>query len=67
MRGGRGEGAAALAQSRFERSRKKWRNISHILRIFPRSFESMYGPNERYHRRKPLISQPLTCSLEIKG
>ena len=31
----------------------------HILRIFSRPFESMYGPNERCHRPKPLISQPL--------
>ena len=31
----------------------------HILRIFSRPFESMYGPNERCHRPNPLISQPL--------
>jgi hypothetical protein len=58
-RGVRGEGAAALAQTRFERTRKNQRNIRHILRIFPRPFESMYGPNERCHRPKPLISRPL--------
>jgi hypothetical protein len=55
----RGEGAAALAQTRFESTRKNRRNIMHILRIFSRPFESMYGPNERCHRPKPLISQPL--------
>ena len=35
----------------------------HILRIFSRPFESMYGPNERCHRPKPLISQPLGLTL----
>ena len=35
----------------------------HILRIFSRPFESMYGPNERCHRPKPLISQPLRLGV----
>ena len=38
----------------------------HILRIFSRPFESMYGPNERCHRPKPLISQPLS-GMESRG